>query len=69
VAALREALLAVNRPTAPFTVRDGAAEKWINLSPDWSMASYIQMISRIATGNSDRTVFINHSHLFNINHR
>ncbi|MBX7250322.1 MAG: hypothetical protein K1X35_14920, partial [Caulobacteraceae bacterium] len=34
VAALREALLAVNRPTAPFVVRDGAPEK-CDLVAEW----------------------------------
>ena len=36
VAALREALLAVNRPTAPFTIRDGAPEK-CDLVGEWKI--------------------------------
>lgn len=36
VAALREALLAVNRPTAPFVIRDGAPEK-CDLVAEWKI--------------------------------
>lgn len=36
VAALREALLGVNRPTAPFQVRDGAPEK-CDLVAEWKI--------------------------------
>lgn len=35
-AALREALLAVNRPTAPFVIRDGAPEK-CDLVAEWKI--------------------------------
>ena len=36
VAALREALLGVNRPTAPFIIRDGAPEK-CDLVAEWKI--------------------------------
>jgi hypothetical protein len=50
---LREALLAVNRPTLPFIVRDGSAEK-VDLVAEWHIADDI-WCKLFATAGLDKT--------------
>ena len=55
-AALREALLAVNRDTAPFLIRDGAPEK-CDLVAEWKIGNHIKP-NGVAYDTANKRLFV-----------